>query len=94
MFIIQGTCSEFCGRNSDNTAKANGLMLSITQFDILITFMVTKKCLAYIKRLSISLQSLSKDICEAFSDINCVHLTLENAQAQVETSHTTFAFRT
>ena len=75
--------------SSDTTATAKGLMLSITQFDFLITFVVTKKCLAYIKGLSISLQTRSKDICEAFSDIKCVQLALENARAQVETFHAT-----
>ena len=71
--------------SADSTATANGLLLSITQFDFLITFVVTKTCLAYIKGLSISLQSRPKDICEAVSDIKCVHLVLENARAQVDT---------
>ena len=75
--------------SADSTATANGLMLSITQFDFLITFVVTKNCLAYIKGLSISLQSRSKDVCEAFSDIRCVQLALENARTQIDTFHAT-----
>ena len=32
------------------------------------------------------MQTQSKDNCEAFSDIKCVQLALENARAQVDTT--------
>ena len=75
--------------SADTTATANGLMLSIMQFDFLITFVVTKNCLAYIKGRSISLQSRSKDICEAFNDIKCVSLELQNARSDIDTFYGT-----
>ena len=63
--------------SAENTATADGLLLSITQFEFLVTFVITKNCLAYIKGLSISLQSRAKNICQAFNDIECVKVALK-----------------
>ena len=53
-------------------------------------FVITKNCLAYIKGLSISLQSRAKDICQAFSDIECVKVALQNTRSQVDTYYATW----
>ena len=44
------------GWNSDSCSSANSLLTCITQFQFVISFIVTSKCLGYIKGLTISLQ--------------------------------------
>ena len=71
----------------ESISTANGLLLSLTQFDFLVTFVITKNCLSYLKSLSISLQCRSIDICHAFNDVECIKLALTNVREKIDTYH-------
>ena len=50
---------------SESSQKATSLLTAITQFEFLMAFVNTKHGFGFIKGLTISLQSHSKDICNA-----------------------------
>ena len=57
------------GWSAESSKKASALLISITQFQFLMSLEVTWAGLGFIKGLTISLQGQSKDICCAYNEI-------------------------
>lgn len=75
------------GWNSDSCSSANSLLTCITQFQFVISFIVTSKCLGYIKGLTISLQKKAKDICHAYKEVSTVEKALNEVRKNIDTQH-------
>ena len=67
------TISTESGWNSESSQKAASLLTAITQFEFLMAFVVTKCGFGFIKGLTVSLQSHSQDICNAYSEVDNVN---------------------
>ena len=73
--------------NNNTVTAANSLKVAITQWQLLIAFVVAKKGLEYAKVLSVSLQQRSKDITKAFDETSSVIRALEDVRKNVDTTH-------
>lgn len=78
------------GWSSETVDLASGHLHKITRFQFLMAFLIMKNSLAYVKGLSMrsSLQSRSKDICQAFSEIDSVTTALQKVRTDVDSYHT------
>ena len=75
------------GWNSESSQKATSLLTAITQCEFLMAFMITKQGFGFIKGLTISLQSHSKDICNAYSEVDNVIHTLCEIREKINSHH-------
>ena len=67
--------------------RASALLISITQFQFLMSLEVTWAGLGFIKGLIISLQGQSKDICCAYNEIVTVKEALSEVRSNIDTYH-------
>ena len=90
-FVVQtlDTISEGSagGWNSESSRQAVNLLSSITKFSFIISFVVTKECLGYVKGLTISLQRRANDICYAYREVTTVVSALTELRGQIDTTH-------
>ena len=75
------------GWSAESSKKASALLISITQFQFLISLEVTWAGLGFIKGLTISLQGKSKDICCAYNEIATVKEALGEVSSNIDTYH-------
>ena len=73
------------GWTTESSKKASALLISITQFQFLISLEVTWAGLGFIKGLTISLQGQSKDICCAYNEIVTVKEALSEVRSNTDT---------
>ena len=78
------TISTECGWNSESSQKAASLLTAITQFEFLMTFVITKCGFGFIKGLTVPLQSHSQDICNAYNEVGNVKSAV---RSDVDTHH-------
>ena len=57
------------GWSAESSKKASALLISITQFQFLMSFEVRYAGMGFIKGLTICFQGQSKDICCAYNEI-------------------------
>ena len=75
------------GWSAESSKKASTLLISITQFQFLMSLEVTWAGLGFIKGLIISLQGQSKDICCAYNEIVTVKEALSEVRSNIDTYH-------
>ena len=75
------------GWSTESSKKASALLISITQFQFLMSLEVTWAGLGFIKGLTISLQGQSKDICCAYNEIVTVKEALREMRSNIDTYH-------
>ncbi len=73
------------GWSTKSSKKTSALLISITQFQFLMSIEVTRVGLGFIKDLTIFLQGQSKDICCAYNEIVTVKEALGEVRSIVET---------
>ena len=64
--------------------SAENLMICTTKFLFIIAFIMTKKCLAYIKGLTTSLQKRAKEICQAYSEVRRILSALSEVRETID----------
>ena len=62
---------------TSSPSDAKALLLGITDFGFVITLIVVKKCLGYMKQLTTVLQGRSLDVVAGFQHIDTIKQTLE-----------------
>lgn len=82
--ISEGSTS---GWNAESCRSAENLMICTTKFQFIIAFIVTKKCFAYIKGLTTSLQKRAKDICQAYSEVSSIVSALSEVRETIDAKH-------
>ena len=82
--VSEGSTS---GWNAESSRSAETLMICTTKFQFIIAFIVTKKCLAYIKGLTTSLQKRAKDICQAYSEVSSIVSALSEVRETIDAKH-------
>jgi hypothetical protein len=75
------------GWNAESATMAKGLFHSIMTFEFLITLVVVKKVLGYIKGLTQLLQKKTLDICTAYSEVDNVKLSLAQVRQNIDIVH-------
>ena len=75
------------GWSAESSKKLSVLLISITQFQFLMSLEVTWAGLGLIKDLTISLQGKSKDICCAYNEIVTVKDALSEVRSYIDTYH-------
>ena len=85
--ISSGSAS---GWNSESCRAAEGLLICITRYQFIISFVVTKECLQYTKGITVSLQKRANDICQAYSDVKTVIATLQDVRKSIDSKHRTW----
>ena len=75
------------GWSAESSKKPSALLISITQFQFLLSLEVTWAGLGFIKGLTISLQGQSKDICCAYNEIVTVKEALSEVRSNIDTYH-------
>ena len=73
------------GWSTQSSKKASAILISITQFQFLMSLEVTWAELGFIKGLIISLQGQSKDICCAYNEIIAVKDALSEGCSNIDT---------
>ena len=73
--------------NNETVTSANSHKIAITQWQLLIGFVVAKKGLEHAKVLSASLRLRAKDIANAFTETSNVIKALEQIRNDVDTTH-------
>ena len=63
------------------------LLAAITKFEFLMAFSVVNNVLGFTKRLTISLQSQAKDICNAYTEVDSVKRVLQDVRSNIDTYH-------
>ena len=82
--ISQGSAG---GWNTESSRLAENLMNSITMFRFIISFIVAKQCLGYVKGLTVSLQKKAKDICLAYREVTSVVTALTELRQNIDVKH-------
>ena len=62
-------------------------MNSITMFRFIISFIVAKQCLVYVKGLTVSLQKKAKDICLAYREVTSVVTAIIELRQNIDVKH-------
>ena len=75
------------GWNVDSRRAAESLLICITKFQFIISFIVTKECLHYTKGITTSLQKRAKDICQAYAEVSTVTSALQDVRKNIDTKH-------
>ena len=75
------------GWNTESCRLAESLMTSITKFQFLIAYVVTKQCFQYTKGLTISLQKRAKDICQAYDEVDSIIAALSEVRSTIDVKH-------
>ena len=78
------------GWTSKSSQKAASLLTAITHFEFLMAFVITKCGFGFIKGLTVSLQSHSQDICNAYNEVDNVKSALREIRSNVDTHHKTW----
>ena len=73
--------------SAESSKKVSALLISIPQFQFLMSLEVTWPGLDFIKGLTISLQGQSKDICCACNEIVTVKEALSEVRSNIDTYH-------
>ena len=75
------------GWNVDSRRAAESLLICITKFQFIISFIVTKECLHYTKGITTSLQKRAKNICQAYAEVSTVTSALQDVRKNIDTKH-------
>ena len=66
--------------NTESISKANGLFHASTQSDFIMSVIICKEILAYIRGLTIKLQGKLIELHQAHADVEVVKKTLEDVR--------------
>ena len=75
------------GWNTESSRLAGSLVHAITMFPFVISYIVTKQCLGYVKGLTVSLQKRANDICHAYSEVSNVVTALTQLRHNIDVKH-------
>ena len=78
------------GWDSDTLTRAAGLLTVLQTGDFLVAFVVARKCLQYLKPLTVNLQKRAKDIVAAYSEIADVTRCISDLRVSVDDSFSTW----
>ncbi|CAC5390836.1 unnamed protein product [Mytilus coruscus] len=70
--------------DSETLIKAKGFISCLANFEVLVSFVVTKNCLRYLKQITVSLQQRSRDILSAYTEIQTVKSYLQDMRNEPE----------
>ncbi|CAC5419619.1 unnamed protein product [Mytilus coruscus] len=70
--------------DSETLIKAKGFISCLENFEMLVSFVVTKNCLRYLKQITVSLQQRSRDILSAYTEIQTVKSCLQDMRNEPE----------
>ncbi|KAL8575955.1 hypothetical protein ACOMHN_027353 [Nucella lapillus] len=70
---------------SETLTKATGFLLTIASSSFMVSFIVMRNCLRYLKPLTVKLQKLEKDLVEAYKEISIVSTTISTLRENVDT---------
>ena len=70
--------------NPDTYREAGSLARKITNFDFLISFVATQNILAYVRGLTVRLQSRTLDSSLAYDDVSSVTQVLVNVRSNIK----------
>ena len=74
--------------NPKTVADASALLLSMSQFQFLVSLHITKETLGHLSILSKSLQGKGQDIIRAFKHVQIAKKALQDSRGNVEIFHT------
>lgn len=84
-------CNDACvDWNRDTQKDARALLSGLTQFQFIISLVVTNHVMAYLKTLSIGFQGRGVDILKANSQLETVVKTVQNVRDNVDDFHNTW----
>ena len=72
--------------NGDTIYKANGFLHSLQSGPLLVAFIVMKKCLEYLKPITLKLQKTAKDIVAAYKEITSITSAIRDIRDTVDTA--------
>ena len=75
------------GWNTESCRAAESLLICITKFQFVISFIVAKECLHYIRGITTSLQKRAKDICEAYAGVSTAVAALQDVRKTINAKH-------
>ena len=73
--------------NNESTTKANAFYHAICTFEFLMVLIITQRCLAYTKGVTIKLQSSSIDAIKAYKDMETIKEAIEAIRQDVDAQH-------
>ena len=73
--------------STESSTDSKALLLSITSSDFICALVITSRCLAYTKALTISLQAEAGDVVTATHEICTVKSTLQDVRDNIDTYH-------
>ena len=73
--------------STDSLTDAKAFLLNITSSDFICALVITNKCLAYTKALTISLQAEAVDVITATHEISTVKSTVQDVRDNIDTHH-------
>lgn len=79
-----GQMTNSAGWDSETLARASGFSHALQSGDFLVAFVVARKCLQYLKPLTVNLQKRAKDIVAAYSEIADVTKCISDLRATVD----------
>ena len=74
--------------NADTASTASSLLNAITSFSFIVAFQLTSKVMSFLHALTISLQGESKDICNAYMEVDRTMQVLQDIRQNVDVRHT------
>ncbi|XP_072174513.1 52 kDa repressor of the inhibitor of the protein kinase-like [Diadema setosum] len=72
------------GWDTDSKAKASSLLRALCSFDFIVTFLVVYKMLSHLSGITVKLQGKSRDILQAFSDVEEIKHVYSELRANVD----------
>ncbi|KAL8603548.1 hypothetical protein ACOMHN_052777 [Nucella lapillus] len=78
-------CEDTDTWDSETLTKATGFLHTIASSSFMVSFIVVRNCLRYLKPLTVKLQKLEKDIVEAYKEISIVSTTISTLRENVDT---------
>ena len=73
--------------DAENRTRSLGLLTSIVTFEFRFAFVVARHVFQYLEDITISLQSSSKDIIEAYNDVEVVKAQLQKVRREIDARH-------
>ena len=67
--------------------RSLGLLTSIVSFEFRFAFVVARHVFQYLEDITISLQISSKDIIEAYNDVEVVKAQLQKVRREIDARH-------
>ena len=75
------------GWNAESCRAAESLLICITKFEFVISFIVAKECLLYIRVITTSLQKRAKNICEVYAEVSTALDALQDVRKTINAKH-------